>query len=351
MEKEELPSGSSCVSPPAPHFPACFVEIPATTQCRRAAFYLAAEEYVAAHLPEDDYLFSWQLKETVVMGRNQVAHQEVNLDFCQKKGIDVVRRKSGGGTIFADRNNIMWSLITRGGAVEPLFEEYANHVAWALNELGADVTVSGRNDIVLKSGGKVCGNAFYHLPKRNIVHGTMLYDSNLEMMERALRPSVGKLASKGVKSVRSRVALLKEFLPFGIDELRERLRPLLCDRSVSLTETDVKAIEQIEKSYYEVSYIYGQPTKSDVSLAHHFEGCGTIHWAFKLRGTLIEGVTLSGDYFEIEDAQRAFNRAFKGTPFTADALIEAVREIHPEQSIRSLTEEVLTKWLACEFDV
>ena len=324
--------------------------MPATTECRRAAFYLAAEEYVAAQLPEDNYLFSWQLKETVVMGRNQVAHQEVNLDFCQKEGIDVVRRKSGGGAIFADRNNIMWSLITGGGAVEPLFEEYASHMARALNELGANVTVSGRNDIVLKGGGKVCGNAFFHLPNRNIVHGTMLYDSNLQLMERALRPNVGKLESKGVKSMRSRVALLKDFLPFGVDELRKRLRPLLCDRNIFLTETDVKAIEQIEKSYYEVSYIYGQPTKSDFSLVQHFEGCGTIHLAFKLRGTLIEEVTLSGDYFEIDNAQRAFERAFKGKPFTPAALIGAVTERHPEQSIRSLTEKALTEWLTREIN-
>ena len=160
------------------HFPACFVELPSYTEHRRAPFYLAAEEYIAQTLPVDNYLFSWQLGPTVVMGRNQVAHQEVDLDFCRREGIDVVRRKSGGGAIFADSRNIMWSLITGEGAVEPLFVEYAEKVARALNKLGADVELSGRNDIVLRDGGKICGNAFYHLPNRNIVHGTMLYDTN-----------------------------------------------------------------------------------------------------------------------------------------------------------------------------
>ena len=110
------------------HFPACFVELPSYTEHRRAPFYLAAEEYIAQTLPVDNYLFSWQLGPTVVMGRNQVAHQEVDLDFCRREGIDVVRRKSGGGAIFADSRNIMWSLITGEGAVEPLFVEYAEKV-------------------------------------------------------------------------------------------------------------------------------------------------------------------------------------------------------------------------------
>lgn len=154
-------------------FPACFVELPTTTEGRRAAFYLAAEEYIAGHLPEDNYLFTWQLNPTAVMGRNQVAHQEINLDFCQRKDC-VIRRKSGGGCIFADRNNIMISLITGGGPVEPLFAEYAETVAKGLCRLGAEVMVSGRNDIVLKDGRKVCGNAFYHKAAANIVHAPAL---------------------------------------------------------------------------------------------------------------------------------------------------------------------------------
>ena len=88
------------------------------------------------------------------MGRNQVAHQEVDLDFCRREGIDVVRRKSGGGAIFADSRNIMWSLITGEGAVEPLFVEYAEKVARALNKLGADAALSRRTDTALRDGRK-----------------------------------------------------------------------------------------------------------------------------------------------------------------------------------------------------
>lgn len=322
-------------------FPACFVEMPNNTEHRRAPFYLAAEEYLAQHFPTDNYLFSWQLGPTVVMGRNQIAHQEVDLDFCQAEGIDVVRRKSGGGAIFADGNNIMWSLVTGDGAVEPLFQDYAHTVAKALCSLGPKVEVSGRNDIILQGGGKICGNAFYHLPNRNIVHGTMLYDTNPRLMQGALHPDISKLQTKGVKSVRSRVALLKDFLPFGVNELRQRLRPLLCNRSISLTAYDVAAIEELEKAYYEPNYLYGQASASDICREQRIEGCGHLALHFKLRGTLIEDVTLAGDFFELAPAEVAFKAAFVAQPFTPQSLAAAIQLHHPEQTIRNLTEKQL----------
>lgn len=91
----------------------------------------------------------------------------------------------------------MWSLITSSCAVEPLFRIYAHEVANSLNSLGAQTEVSGRNDITLKHGGKICGNAFYHLASHNIVHGTMLYDTNPRLMMGALTPDLQKLQSKG----------------------------------------------------------------------------------------------------------------------------------------------------------
>ena len=238
---------SEVIETPA-HFPACYVAFPEGYEFRRAAFYLAAEEYVARTLPEGNYLFTWRLRPTVVMGRNQVAHQEIDLDFCRQHGIDIIRRKSGGGAIFADERNIMVSLITGAGPVESLFAEYSRCVSDCLCALGAPTSVSGRNDIVLEgrdglAGGKVCGNAFYHLSDRNIVHGTMLFDTNPELMDGALHPDVSKLKSAGVKSVRSRVALLKDYLPFGVERLQEALRERLTHITVELSEADVRAIE------------------------------------------------------------------------------------------------------------
>lgn len=323
------------------HFPACHVRFPAPASHRRAAFYLAAEEYVAQELPADNYLFSWQLAPSVVIGRNQVAHMEVDLDFCRHEGIDVVRRKSGGGAIFADKGNLMWSLVTGRGAVEPLFAEYAENVAHALRAIGAPATVSGRNDIVLDGKGKICGNAFYHLPGRNIVHGTMLYDTQARLMQSALRPDTSKLKAKGIKSTRSRIALLKDYVPYGIDTLRDRLCALLTNRSIELEERDLDKIEKMEKPYCERAWLYGQASGSDTVRTMRIEGCGKLSVHFFLRGSLIADVALSGDFFELEDATSAFRHAFAGLAFTPQSLRDAIATHHPEKNIRNLTEAQL----------
>ena len=361
-----------------PHFPACFVELPLETEGRRAAFYLAAEEYIAERLPEGSYFFTWQTGPTVVMGRNQVAHQEVDLDFCRREGIDVIRRRSGGGAIFADERNIMTSLVTEDGPVEELFREYAEAVAQALRRLGAPAFVSGRNDIVLSSlhsplpslprgnaskalalgsaatvgkagvesatlhQGKVCGNAFYHKTHRCIAHGTMLYDTNPRLMEGALHPDVSKLEQKGVKSVRSRVSLLKDYLPFGVGELRQQLRQLLTDRTVCLTSEDVCHIEHLEQRYYEPAYFYGSSAHSDAIRSRRIEGCGLLELCFSLQGSLITDVQLRGDFFDLGQAQERFSQTFVGRAFPPESMGQAVRDQHPERNIRGLSEESLT---------
>lgn len=338
-----MPQPATEISTPhPPYFPACFVEMPLQAEGRSAAFYLAAEEYIADHFPEDNYLFTWQLAPTVVMGRNQIAHEELNLDFCRAEGIEIVRRKSGGGAIFADRNNIMVSLITGGGEVEPLFREYAERVAAGLRTLGAPAVVAGRNDIVLEGGGKICGNAFYHLPRRNIVHGTMLLDTDPRLMEGALHPTFSKLQSKGVKSVRSRVALLKDFLPMDADRLRSQLRPLLTNRSVKLSLGDIALIEEIERPYHTAEYLFARSAGHESrTLSARIEGCGQLSLHFRLKGSMVEEVAISGDFFETGEAKKAFNQTFKGCTFTPQSLCEAAMRHHPEHTLMNLSKAQL----------
>lgn len=387
-EKHKIPRNSFSVrmnSTDNPHlFPACFVELPPDCEGRSANFYLAAEEYVAAHCPFElspsatflqsgqersgleetatAYLFTWQLRPTVVMGRNQVAHQEVDLGFCRREGIEVVRRKSGGGAIFADERNIMTSLITGGGKVEPLFQAYALAVSQALNAMGATTVVSGRNDILLQYerpssdaegdptqlSGKICGNAFYHLAERNIVHGTMLYDTNPRLMQGALHPDLSKLQASGVKSVRSRVALLKDVLPFGVEELRRQLRLRLTNRSIRLTDEDVRQIEEIERGYLAKEYLYGRKADLNTVLKRRIDGVGTLELQLCLHNGCVESLHIAGDFFENDEttAESAFRQAFEGYAFTAKVVRERIAEMHPERSIRNLTAEILAAMLA-----
>lgn len=345
------------------HFPACYVEIPEERfhqvsggARKRAPFYLAAEEWIARNLSEDNYLFTWQLGRTVVMGRNQVAHQEVNLDFCRKHKIDVIRRKSGGGAIFADEGNIMMSLITPRGKVEEIFREYADTEAEGLRRLGADVEVHGRNDVILIGKGKVCGNAFYHLGQRDVVHGTMLYDTDPDLLQGALHSNPLKLKAKGVQSIRARVGVLKGMLnaPEGLSEqqevkwLRDQLREMLTDRNITLKESDVREIEEIEQSYYEEDFLYGSSALYEEVREARMEGCGTVEVHFKLKGSIVRNVYLTGDFFELSDAQKAFRDAFVSVMFTKENLIRAIRERHPESAIRNLSEEQLISLITNE---
>jgi lipoic acid synthetase/lipoate-protein ligase A len=327
-----------------PLFPATFVALPQGYEEERAPFYLATEEYLAMHFPESSYLFTWQLSPTVVMGRHQDAQLEIDQNFCKQEGIDIIRRKSGGGSVYADKGNIMTSLITGEGSVELLFKEYAQGMASCLNALGARVEVSGRNDIVLTGGGKICGNAFYHLANRNIVHGTMLYDTNIRLMSGALTPERAKLLSKGVKSVQSRVSLLKDTLSgIGIEELRRHIRTYLTNDTIVLDENDIRAIREIEATYYDEQFLRGKSSchTSAPMCQARIEGCGTLTLRFETEGGTIKHVMLSGDYFELDNASAVFNTALAGCPFTKDALTKYATEHTPNRAIRGLSTDAL----------
>ncbi len=329
-------------------FPACFVDIPSSSKASRSAsFFLAAEEYVAKHFPAGCYFFLWQTRPTVVVGRNQAIEQEVNVEFCREQGIEIVRRKSGGGCIYSDANNVMLSLVTPAGSVEPIFRAYAERIAHALTALGAKAEVSGRNDIVLADGRKVCGNAFYHLPERNIVHGTMLYDVDVETMVRAITPSSDKLKMKGTESVRSRVGSLKVYINMCIEQLQTALRAALCDRVVQLSEDDLRRVEEIEDTYRRTDFLHKQSGKGAFQNELYIDGCGSVRLTITLKDSLIKEVALSGDFFEVGDAHKAFQEALEGTEWNPAAIRNAILTYHPEKEVRGLTEKHL--WQLFDF--
>jgi len=208
---------------------------------RRLTFYLAMEEFVARHLDEPDAFFLWQVAPTVIYGRNQVAENEVNFDYCRDHGIEVVRRKSGGGCVYADRDNLMLSFITANENVGFAFNRFINMVLLVLRKMGIEAAGTTHNDILI-DGKKVCGTACYQVAGHSIVHSTMLYDTNMQHMTAAITPSREKLQKKGIESVRQRITLLKDYTPLTIEEVKKLIRETLCEGERVLTVEEVGRI-------------------------------------------------------------------------------------------------------------
>ena len=316
-----------------------YVELPEEKN-RRLPFYLAMEEYVAREFPAHEYFFIWQVEPTVIFGRNQLVESEVDVAYCKANGIQFYRRKSGGGCVFADRSNLMLSYITPDTNVNFTFNRYMLMVEDALQRLGVEAKTTGRNDILV-DGKKVSGNAFYKLPGRSIVHGTMLYDTNLEYMVNATTPSDAKLRSKGVESVRQHVTTLNKHIPISIDELKSHLKAVLCDSEVVLTTADVAAIEEMEQEYLSDVFIYGNNPAATLVKEERIEGVGEFRVSLEVKSGRIRSVSLSGDFFIIGDIDSMLLARLKGVERTAQAIEEALSGVDVPSVIMNLQKEQL----------
>lgn len=232
-----------------------YIVLPSQEQ-ERLVYYLAAEEYVAEALKEGFFL--WQSRPTVIYGRNQDPAAEVNLPFCSEHGIEVYRRKSGGGCVYSDPGNIMLSYIVPGTDVETIFSRYLSILADTLRSLGLPAVVTTHND-VLVDGRKVSGNAYFSRGTVGIVHGTLLYDEDFRAMAASITPSEQKLRSHGVQSVRQRCANLTELgLTRSAEDVRACLREAFSSGEILLgTEADAR-IREIEAGYLDPEFIRGR---------------------------------------------------------------------------------------------
>ena len=294
-------------------------------QRRCLSFYLAMEEWVARHIDEDDCFFMWQVNPTVIFGRNQLIENEVNVDYCRQHGIDMQRRKSGGGCVYADMSNVMFSYVTKDDNVSLTFNRYINMVVLTLCKLGIDARATGRNDIMIGDR-KVSGNAFYHVPGRSIVHGTMLYDTDMRNMVGAITPSDEKLVSKGVKSVRQHIALLKDYTDISLEDFKSHVRTTLCNRETTLTREDVKAIEEIQQQYLSEQFIYGKNPAYTITRKARIENVGEMELRMELRNGKIRHVNLLGDYFLVGDLDNGLLNKLKGVALDRDEIASVLPE-------------------------
>ena len=217
-----------------------YITLP-TDEVRRLSFYLAMEEFVARRLDESECFFMWQVEPSVIFGRNQALENEVNVAYCRAHDIKMYRRKSGGGCVYADMDNLMLSYVSDGDNVGYTFNKFVQMILLVLRKMGIEATGTTHNDIMIGDR-KVCGTACYHLGEKSIVHSTMLYDTNMDHMLNAITPSKEKLQKKGIESVRQRITLLKEYTPKTLDEIKALIRETLCDGELVLSEDDVNSI-------------------------------------------------------------------------------------------------------------
>lgn len=299
---------------------------------------------MARHLAADDYFFMWQVEPTVIFGRNQLIDTEVDVEYCRANSIQTYRRKSGGGCVYADRDNLMLSYVTPASNVNLTFNRYMLMVEHLLQKLGIDAKTTGRNDILV-DGKKVSGNAFYHLPGRSIVHGTMLYDTDLEKMVRSTTPSDAKLKSKGVESVRQHVTTLNKYLDITIDEFKKFVRTNLCDGEVVLDDCAVEVIKEIEQGYLTDEFIYGRNPAYTSVVKKRIEGVGEFEARMELRDGVLRKINLAGDFFLVGDLDGSLLAPLSGVSFTPEAVAERLADVEVGNIIMNLSKKQFINFL------
>ena len=269
-----------------------------------AFFNMALEEYVFESMPKDDsYFLLWQNRNAVVVGKYQNTVEEINADFVREFGIQVVRRLSGGGAMYQDMGNVNFTYIVDQSDAENLdFSLFTLPVVRALAQLGVTAETNGRNDIVI-DGRKFSGNSQYNKKGRTMHHGTLLFDSRLETVQKALMVKADKISSKGIKSVRSRVTNISEHLSveISVEDFRKVLVEKMFEENLleeyCLTPEDLKGICKLrDEKYATWEWNYGNSPAFDVRKERRYS-FGGLSLLLGSKHGRIESLQIWGDFF------------------------------------------------------
>ena len=295
------------------------------------AFNLAFEQYILENKPEGDWLMLWQNENTVVVGRNQLTAAEIDEDFVRANNITVVRRMTGGGAVYHDLGNLNYSFITDlGNAAELSIERFARPVCTALEKLGVQAELSGRNDI-LAEGKKVSGVAQRIYKDRILHHGTLFFDSKSDTIVAALRPDPKKFTSKSAKSVRSRVGNIRELLPvdMSIDRFWQAILQELSGEAYERYEPTAEELSEIEKladeKYRSWDWNFGHSPLYGFENSIRCPG-GSLRVSMDVEKGMIKRLAFSGDYMALADDE-AVVAALVGLPHERGAVKKALGEL------------------------
>ncbi|RNF39398.1 lipoate--protein ligase [Planococcus salinus] len=312
---------------------------------------LAIEEYLlnTMDVEKDSFLLFYINEPSIIVGKNQNTAEEINTDYVDSNGIHVVRRLSGGGAVYHDLGNLNYSFITvDDGNSFRNFRKFTEPVVAALQSLGVNAELSGRNDLMVE-GRKISGNAQFSTRGRMYSHGTLMFDTEVEAVVSALKVSKEKIESKGIKSIRSRVANISEYLkePMTITEFRSAILHSVFEGEEKvqyweLTDEDWENIHALSKKRYgNWDWNYGKSPKFNVKHSHRFP-VGGIDVRLQVEKGFIKDANIYGDFFGVGDVSEIEN-AIKGVKYERASLDEAISGFDIPTYLGGITKEDFLK--------
>jgi len=271
-------------------------------------YNMALEGYLLSDDCPGSFLFFYIHKPSIIVGNHQNTIEEINFPYVMQNGITVARRVSGGGAVYHDYGNLNFSFIVEKGESASTidFKPFTDPVIHALSGLGLNATLSGRNDILI-DGKKFSGNAQYISKTKVLSHGTLMFDVNIEAMLESLNVDEEKITSKAIRSVKSRVANVREALKTDMDvfEFRAYLIERLIEETGAterkLTDEENALVEKsVAEKYSTWEHNYGSSPPFRLKKRSRFDGVGIIEIGLNVEGGVITKASLSGDFFTNE---------------------------------------------------
>lgn len=316
-------------------------------------FNHAAEEYLMNNF-DDEVFMLWINKPSILIGRNQNTVSEINLDYVKNNGIEVVRRLSGGGTVYNDLGNMNFTFITNRNPLEPQvkngFEKFALPVINVLQSLGVNAIFTGRNDITIDDK-KFSGNAQYFQKDKLLHHGTLLFDCDMSKLSLALKSKAVKFKDKGVKSVGARVTNILPHLkkPMTLEDFKEYLKNYIIDdhnieNIYEFSERDLKEINKIAKERFSTwEWNYGKSPEYRYENAVRYPS-GVVEYNLNVEDGIIVDISIYGDFFGEENIKE-LELALIGTKHSMDELENQLKDINIDKHIKGLSNKEFIKGL------
>ncbi|MBQ6653991.1 MAG: lipoate--protein ligase [Erysipelotrichaceae bacterium] len=270
---------------------------------------LAIEYYLLRQVAEGQcILYLWRNSRCVVVGANQLAMNECDIEALEKDGGFLVRRKSGGGAVYHDLGNLNFTFLMP--SVDFDEARQSEVILRALHSLGLDCLKSGRNDLTI-DGRKFSGHAYYHHDGHSYHHGTIMLEVKEQELAKYLHVSKLKLRDKHVRSVRSRVINLKQLKPqLTVEELSQSLISSfeevygLKAGTLSAGELDERKIGEYRQMFASPEWKYDRQKIFQYSRQAKYDW-GIVRIDYDLNGGIISDCAVYSDSLQADYLARA----------------------------------------------